>query len=313
MPIPTTDDPNDPILSLKASVVIPLKPGKPSSRTLDLFADDIRGPKMELSTPGAPITSSVASEPAIGIDLAGKKKVIFWVGRGKTGKTTGIRWMAEMAVAAGTPLLMADLDPTNDTFSKYIENVGRPSDASDPAISLKWLDKLLQHALQKQSSLLVDLGGGDTTLRRLVSQLPDLVEMFECVNFAVVLLYTVGPQEEDLSPLATLQNLNFKPTATAIILNEGLVDVGDTRETAFARITNHSAFRKAIGNRAVPIWMPKLLPAQQVEVRRMHFHDAANGGVGLMDTPLGVFDRSRLMSWLSKMDANFLGIKSWLP
>jgi hypothetical protein len=32
-----------------------------------------------------------------------------------------------------------------------------------------------------------------------------------------------------------------------------------------------------------------------------------------MNTPLGVFDRSRLMSWLDKMDANFAGIQSWLP
>jgi hypothetical protein len=272
MPIPTNETPNDVILSLKGLVAVPLKPVKPSSRTLDLFADDNNGPEMELSAPAALIPSSDTAEPVIGIDLAGKKKIIFWVGRGKTGKTTGIRWMAEKAVAVGTPLLMADLDPTNDTFSKYIENVGRPSDASDPAISLKWLDKMLQHALQKQSSLL-----------------------------------------EDLSPLATLQNLNFKPTATAIILNEGLVDVGDTREIAFARITNHSAFRKALGNGAVPVWMPKLLPAQQVEVRRMQFRDAANGGAGVMETPLGVFDRSRLMSWLDKMDANFAGIKSWLP
>lgn len=313
MPIPTNENPNDVITSLKSSSVVPIKPMKPSAGTLDLFADDYSGPEMELSTPGGMIASPIAAAPASGIDLTGKKKIIFWVGRGKTGKTTGIRWMAEMATTAGTPLLMADLDPTNDTFSKYLENVGRPSDASDPAISLKWLDKMLQYALQKKSSLLVDLGGGDTTLRRLVTQLPDLVEMFEAANFAIVLLHTVGPQEEDLSPLATLQNLNFNPTATAIILNEGLVDIGDIRETAFARITNHSAFRKALSNRAVPVWMPKLLPAQQVEIRRMHFRDAANGDVGMMDTPLGVFDRSRLISWLDKMDANFAGIKSWLP
>ena len=313
MPIPTTDNPNDIVLSLKGSVVLPLKHVKPSSRTLDLFADDNSGPEMELSTPRMAIASPVTAEPLNALDLAGKKKIVFWVGRGKTGKTTGIRWMEEMAVAGGKPLLMADLDPTNDTFSKYLENVGRPSDASDPAISLKWLDKMLQHALQKQCSLLVDLGGGDTTLRRLVTQLPDLVEMFEAANFAIVLLYTVGPQEEDLSPLAALQNLNFKPTATAIILNECLVDVGDTREIAFARITNHSAFRKALGNGAVPVWMPKLLPAQQVEVRRVQFRDAANGGAGVMETPLGVFDRSRLTSWLDKMDTNFAAIKSWLP
>ena len=164
-----------------------------------------------------------------GADLSGKKKIIFWTGRGKTGKTTGIRWAAETAVANKRSLLMADMDPTNDTFSKYVANVSRPPEASDPAIALKWLDKLLQHALQQRTSLLVDLGGGDTTLRRLVTQLPDLVAMFEAQGFAVVVLYAVGPQEEDLSPLATLEGLGFRPTATAIVLNEAMIEVGDTR------------------------------------------------------------------------------------
>jgi hypothetical protein len=112
--------------------------------------------------------------------------------------------------------------------------------------------------------LLVDLGGGDTTLRRLVTQLPDLVAIFEAQGFAVVLYYTVGPQEEDLSPLATMEGLGFKPTATAIALNEAMAEVGDPRESAFARILRHSVFLTAVGRGAVPIWMPRLLSAQQV-------------------------------------------------
>ena len=248
-----------------------------------------------------------------GADLSGKKKIIFWTGRGKTGKTTGIRWAAETAVANKRSLLMADMDPTNDTFSKYVADVLRPPEASDPAIALKWLDKLLQHALQQGTSLLVDLGGGDTTLRRLVTQLPDLVAMFEAQGFAVVVLYAVGPQEEDLSPLATLEGLGFRPTATAIVLNEAMIEVGDTRETAFARVFGHSAFRAALDRGAIPVWMPRLLAAQQVEIRRLHFRDAADGQVGQAASPLGPFDRSRVLNWLQAMDTNFAGIKTWLP
>ena len=143
-----------------------------------------------------------------------RHKLIFWVGRGKTGKTTGIRWLAENALAKGTKLLMADLDTTNDTFSRYIDNVARPPETSDPVLSVKWLDRLLQHSLRQQVSVLVDLGGGDTTLRRLAIELPDLVALFEAQGFAVVLFHAVGPQEEDLSPLATLQGLGFNPTAS---------------------------------------------------------------------------------------------------
>ncbi len=272
---------------------------------------DDTGP--ELAILGATRKASGTIEAMSGVDLSGKKKIVFWIGRGKTGKTTGIRWAAEAAILAGTTLLMADLDPTNDTFSKYIDNVARPPEASDPALSLKWLDKLLQHALQHRLSLLVDLGGGDTTLRRLVEQLPDLVEMAEAQGFAIVLFYTAGPQEEDLSPLATMEGLGFRPSATAIVLNEAMADLGDSPLQAFARVLRHSAFLAAIGRGAVPIWMPRLLPAQQVEIRRLHFRDAAAGELGQGKTPLGPFDRSRVLNWLQAMDANFAGIRTWLP
>ena len=274
-------------------------------------AGDDGGP--ELAILGATRKASGSIEAMSGVDLSGKKKIVFWIGRGKTGKTTGIRWAAEAAILAGTTLLMADMDPTNDTFSKYIDNVARPPEASDPALSLKWLDKLLQHALEHQLSLLVDLGGGDTTLRRLVEQLPDLVEMAEAQDFAIVLFYTAGPQEEDLSPLATMEGLGFRPTATAIVLNEAMADLGDSPLQAFARVLRHSAFLAAVGRGAVPIWMPRLLPAQQIEIRRLHFRDAAAGEIGQGTTPLGPFDRSRVLNWLQAMDANFAGIRTWLP
>lgn len=288
-------------------------PSRPPNPPFDFSVGDDTGPELDLMN-----SSKTANDPApprivSTLDLTGKKKVICWVGRGKTGKTTGIRWLAETAMANGTPLLMADMDVTNDTFSRYIKGVARPPEASDPALSLKWLDKLLQHTLQQQSSLLVDLGGGDTTLRRLVTQLPELTKIFEAQGFAVVLFHTVGPQEEDLSPLATLQTLGFRPTATAIVLNEAMIDVGETRDFAFARLYRHSVFRRAVEEGAVPVFMPRLLAAQQVEVRRLKFRDAMDGRTGRGDAPLGPFDRARVKIWLEAMDANLESIKSWLP
>ena len=275
--------------------------------------DEDTGPEMELVGAAVPAASSPSPTPLAGINLSGRHKIIFWVGRGKTGKTTGIRWLAEKALMNGTPLLMADLDTTNDTFSRYIDKVARPPETIDPTLSLKWLDRLLQHSLSQKVSALVDLGGGDTTLRRLAVELPDLVALFEAQGFAVVLFHTVGPQEEDLSPLATLQGLGFKPTASAIILNEAMVDVGETRDMAFARILRHSAVRRAISEGAVPVFMPRLLPAQPVEIRRLQFHDALAGKTGRADTPLGPFDRTRVRLWLEAMDTNFAGVSSWLP
>ena len=267
-------------------------------------------PRRSRSTASATSSQSVAKT---GIDLSSRNKVIFFVGRGKTGKTTLIRWLAETALASDGSFLMADMDPTNDTFSKYLDGVARPSEAGDPVLALKWLEALLQHALQSEMSVLIDLGGGDTTLRRLVAQLPDLVTMFETAGFAVVVLYTVGPQEEDLTPLATMQSLGFTPTASAIVLNEGLVEVGDDRAAAFARISRHSVFRAALEQGAIPVWMPKLLPAAQVEIRRLHYRDAAAGHPGQGTSPLGPFDRARVGTWLKAIEGSFADIATWLP
>jgi len=290
-----------------------MAPMRLATRATFHFADDDNdiAPEMVISTAVPKTATPVVAKK--GVDLSMKKKVIFFVGRGKTGKTTLIRWLSETALASDGTCLMADMDPTNDTFSKYIEGVSRPSEPGDPVLALKWLDKLLQHAMQTNMSVLVDLGGGDTTLRRLVLQLPDLVPMFESAGFAVVVFYSVGPQEEDLSPLATLESLGLRPTATAIVLNEGLVEVGETRDSAFARIVRHSAFVGAVSRGAIPVWMPKLLPAAQVEMRRLHFRDAAAGHNGQGKTPLGPFDRARVGTWLTAMEANFAGIDTWLP
>lgn len=313
-----TEDTRMPVPKSDKSNVTPLREGEsatsPSVPQMPVFDinDDDDGPELQISS-GAKAHQESPAVSKTGRDLSEKRKVIFFVGRGKTGKTTAIRWVVERAIANGRVLLMADMDPTNDTFSKFVNGVARPSDPANPALSLKWMERILQHALQSSTSLAIDLGGGDLNLRRAAEQLPNLVSMFEAAEFAVVILYLAGPQEEDLSPLATMMAMEFHPTATAIVLNEAMAEVGDTREASFARVFRHSAFQAALNRGAIPVWMPKLLPAQQVEVRRLPYQDAAAGHTGHGKTPLGPFDRARVQTWLDAMEANFAGVSTWLP
>jgi hypothetical protein len=65
-------------------------------------------------------------EIAQGIDLAGNPKIIFAVGRGRTGKTTFLRWISEISIDRGSSVILADIDPSNATFSMYFGNVERP-------------------------------------------------------------------------------------------------------------------------------------------------------------------------------------------
>lgn len=270
-------------------------------------------PEVDIGVPS--FARKQAAGPVMdGIDLSGKPKIILLAGRGKTGKTTAVRWMAETALANGRPLLMGDLDPTNASFSTYFQGVHRPADADSPAIMLKWLEQFLSHAIKHHQTAVVDLGGGDTTLRRLVDELPELASMATDEGSALVMFYHVGPQVDDLSPIATMEARGFQPEATAIVMNEASVDPGLTREQAFARVHKHSVFREAISRGAVPVWMPRLLVADAIEARRLHFVPTRDGVVGSDGKPaMGAFDRSRVRSWLASMDEQYGGVRTWLP
>lgn len=261
----------------------------------------------------ADIASQSRKPPSL--DLTSKRKIVLVAGRGKTGKTTLLRWMAERAHIAGRPVLLGDIDPTNASFSSYFEGVHRPPEAGDPAIPVRWLERYLQHALKGDSSALVDLGGGSTTLNRLADEVPGLATMLTTDEVAPVMIYMLGPQVDDLSPLATLEGRDFRPAATALVLNEAAVEPGQTREEAFARIYRHSAFLSAIQRGAVPLWMPRLLVADEIEAKRLHFSQARDAvpRPGTRQAPLGAFDRARVRLWLDATEAEFAEVASWLP
>ena len=87
------------------------------------------------------------------------------------------------------------------------------------------------------------------------------------------------------------------------------------KDEAFARVMRHSALKTAIERGAVPLWMPRLLPAAEIEARRVNFAMARDGIIpqGKRQTPLGGFDRARVRAWLGVMDAEFGPLRSWLP
>jgi hypothetical protein len=80
---------------------------------------------------------------------------------------------------------------------------------------LKWLEQFLSHAMRHRQTAVVDLGGGDTTLRRLVDELPDLAQMATDEGSALAMFYHVGPQVDDLSPVATMEERGFQPDHAA--------------------------------------------------------------------------------------------------
>jgi hypothetical protein len=255
--------------------------------------------------------AAAEAEPAVvqGVDLAGRAKIIMAAGRGKTGKTTLLRWLAEQAIEAGHEFVMADIDPTNASFAAYFEGVSRPR-TDDPLQVRDWLQRFIEFAVARNLSAVVDLGGGDTTLRTIATEIPDFDAMIEEAGMAVAMFYLVGPHPEDLAPIATLAERGFAPRARAVVLNEGTAPVGRSREEAFARVTGTDMYATTIRDGAVPVWMPKLHAAEAIEARHCGFREGRDGHT---DPPLGLFNRGRVRSWLNAMDRRFAGVQTWLP
>jgi hypothetical protein len=255
-----------------------------------------------------------AAAKEAGADLSDRPKVLLAIGAGNTGKTSVLRWVAERAVAGNRQTYFAAIDPENRELGAYFEGVHEPA-SFEPNAVLSWLEKFLAFAMENKATAAIDIGGGDTSLGRLVASAPDIVQTAEDAGVTIVALYMVSPRLSDLSALSTLEQAGFQPKATAIVLNEGRTDPAVPREEAFARTMQHSAYKSALARGAQQVWMPRLIPAKEVEDRRITFADArdATPQKGRNVTPLGLFDRARVKEWLLRMEAEFSGISTWLP
>jgi hypothetical protein len=83
-----------------------------------------------------------------------------------------LRWAVETCVAQGAAPIVAAADPQNRSLKNYME-VERPP-ANDATATSRWLEALLRHSMEQKASAMVDLGGGDTSLHKLLSTVPDL-------------------------------------------------------------------------------------------------------------------------------------------
>jgi hypothetical protein len=248
------------------------------------------------------------------IDLSGKPKVWFVIGAGRTGKTTLTRFAAEIVTDRGGSPIYAAADPQNRSLANYIEGVAQPP-TNDATATSRWLEELLHHAMDEKTSALIDLGGGDTSLHKLLVTVPDLAAELEGAGVAPVAVYLLGPRIDDLAALASFERLGFQPAATMLVCNEGLAD--PMMDEPFARVQRHSAYRGAVERGAVEIWMPRLdaSVAQEIEAKRLDFGEARDAATrtGRVVSPLGPFDRSRVRRWMSQMAAELAPVTSWLP
>lgn len=252
------------------------------------------------------------------VDLSGRPKAIFVIGAGATGKTTLLKWMAGRAITNKRPLLLASVDAENRELKDYFQagSVHEPP-TYEPSEMVRWLESYLLFAAEKKATAAIDLGGGDQTLTRLVTETPDLVDVLEQAGISPVAFYMLSPRTTDLAVLGTLEDGGFRPTATALVRNAGRVRDGYSREQEFRWTVKQAPYRAAVSRGAIELWLPPIhgTAAREAENRRLRFEEAAAGKArdGSKAGPLGPFDRSRIQSWMRKMEQEFEAVSSWLP
>jgi hypothetical protein len=250
------------------------------------------------------------------LDLTGQSKAWFLVGPNGSGKTALARWMGWNLSNNNRGVGMAALDPQNRSLATWFQGVAQP-DTNDGAQTARWLSEYLDYLMEQKASAILDFGGGDTALAKMVHEVPDLCATMTAAGIAPVACYMIGPRVEDLASLDALEQGGFQPPATVIVLNEGRVDSTLSRDEAFARVLRHSAFKRALGRGAQLLWMPRLEPevAAEIEGKRLTFGQARDGLVpaGAAFAPIGGFKRSMVRRWLESMEHEFAPVASWMP
>jgi hypothetical protein len=250
------------------------------------------------------------------LDLSGKPKVWFMIGGGNSGKTVEVRWLVGRMVEQGRQAILAALDPANRSLTTWFENVEQPP-SSDGTQTARWLREFLSFLMtEKSHNAVLDFGGGDTSLAKLIDTAPDIAATLEAEGIAPVACYTLTPRLDDLAALDTLETASFRPKATLLLFNEGRVDSSMSRDEAFTRIGRHTAVRNALARGAAPIWMPRLEPEVmgEIEGKRLQFTQARDGQVpeGARFAPIGGLERAMVRRWLERMEQAHAAIPSWL-
>ena len=237
------------------------------------------------------------------------------LGRGGTGKTFLLRWLAERAIGAGRTVFVADGDRTNRSLSHYFDDVFALQSA-DHLVALRWLEDLVERLIRERFTLLVDLGGGDMLLKQLAHEVGGLNAFLEERGAVPLALHLLGPSVESLGVLAALEDEHsplFAPARTVLILNEGLVPPGLDPAAAFEPVREHPVFIRALRRGAQAVVMPELRPAHDIARRRLSFAAAAAGQTGQNLPPLGLVDRQRVTMWRRAMETVFAPVAAWLP
>ena len=230
-----------------------------------------------------------------------KPVLMIVVGRQRVGKTTFLNALAQYLRGHGASFEIWDADKMNATnnMSLFHREALQPTSV-DPEDVKAWLEQRFTDLVERRFDAMLDVGGGDTPLARLVAEVP-IATTLEDEGVRVVVVHVVGPDLADLDYLDRFEQDDlFSPEATLIVMNGGLVLSGRSLDFAFQQINDHDTITRSLTKGARIVEMPRLACMGAVTDRGLAFEDAMNGKVGADGRNLVLLDRPRVRKWWTK-------------
>lgn len=242
-------------------------------------------------------------------ELACTSSLVFPLGRGAHGKTFWTRWLIEELRNRGADVTVVDADRTNATLSEFFPDVLTPLSAEDADVE-DCLRSLTEGMMERPRTAVMDFGANDLTLKRVSRKLGGFDAYLAGGGIRGVAVHFFGPDRDDLAYLRDMEGGVFAPPATLLVLNEALLPEGASNRL-FDPVIDDPIFRAAVGRGAVPVFMPRLDAAREVNRHRLGFAAAAAGTPGPDGTRIGPWNRSLINAWRGTMAANHQPVMGW--
>ncbi|MDT8278847.1 hypothetical protein RQ734_22610 [Roseomonas mucosa] len=240
-------------------------------------------------------------------------------GRGRAGGSTFLDLLVQWGRAEGRSVLVGDGDRRNPTLAGLYPpgtDGGATQPASDETPDVKqWLTDSIEEALGMQSSIVIDLGGGDRVMQEYGHDLA-LVDFCEAQGAQALGLFFSGPEVDDFEHVLAIWRAGyFRPRRSVLVFNEYLVPQGRTPHGAFARIMEQPGYGEMIDGGMRPMFLPRLPCMEEMRTAGLSFLDAVAGVSGTSGKPFGPVRQFMVKQWMDKIRGEFARIKAteWLP
>jgi len=246
-------------------------------------------------------------------------RAVWRLGRGRGGGSLGCAIVAHNAINAGRPVLVADGDVNNPTLSRIFDPKGpngieRPRNA-ELETSKTWLATALATAISRQSSIVIDMGGGDRVSEELANEVP-LGDFLKGNGFTPTFMYFTGPERDDFDHAYRIWSSSaFRSVDSILVMNEGLSRTHSKQADPFKWVRSDERYREMRQAGVLPIKMPALTCMKYLEEGGLTIFDAVAGKPTSNGTPLNPLWKFMSERWLEEFTTTLetSGATKWLP